>query len=283
MEFWGVEVKAGEPTKVTPAPEHIIHLSQAALGESKNKGNENVPVFVNFGNKKLVLGTLSQEKFPQITFDLVFEKEFELSHNWKSGSVFFCGYKSALPDESMSEFGSDEEEDFPMIDAENSGLQLKSEKPKPAVKKAKIEEPSKPVKDEEEDSDEDDDSDEEGDESDEEGDSEEGDDSEEDESESEDEETQNKAPEPSKKRPNDAATKTPPPAKKAKQSPQKSDAKKNVHTATPHPAKQGGKAANGKTPNQQTPKSGGQFACKSCPKTFGSDNALQSHTKAKHA
>jgi nucleophosmin 1 len=53
---------------------------------------------VNFDDQKLVLGTLSHEKIPQIPFDLVFEKDFELSHNLKNGSVFFSGYKVAQPE-----------------------------------------------------------------------------------------------------------------------------------------------------------------------------------------
>ena len=53
--------------------------------------------------KKLVIGTLVQDTIPQISFDLVFEKEFELSHSSK-GSVHFIGYKSP---------NIDEEEDFP--------------------------------------------------------------------------------------------------------------------------------------------------------------------------
>ena len=72
---------------------------QAALGEVKDKG-EPVTLYVKFGNQKLVLGTLSSEKFPQISYDLIFEKEFELSHNWKNGSVFFTGYKAEPPLES---------------------------------------------------------------------------------------------------------------------------------------------------------------------------------------
>ncbi|KAK4772759.1 hypothetical protein SAY86_014534 [Trapa natans] len=83
MEFWGVEVKAGQPLKVKPEDEEIIHISLATLGESEKKGVESVPIYVKSGNKKLVLGTLSANKFPQISYDLVFEKEFELSHNWK--------------------------------------------------------------------------------------------------------------------------------------------------------------------------------------------------------
>lgn len=77
---------------------------QASLGEAKTKGNESVPLHLKFGDQKLVLGTLSLEKFPQLSFDLVFEKEFELSHNWKQGSVYFCGYRADSPDEYPSHF-----------------------------------------------------------------------------------------------------------------------------------------------------------------------------------
>lgn len=58
-----------------------------------------MPIYVKFEDKKIVLGTLSADKFPQISFDLVFEKEFELSHNWNGGSVYFMGYKSVVSDE----------------------------------------------------------------------------------------------------------------------------------------------------------------------------------------
>ncbi|TYK25214.1 histone deacetylase HDT1 [Cucumis melo var. makuwa] len=101
----------------------------------------------------------------------------------------------------------------------------------------------------------------------------------------EDEQTPKKA-EASKKRPLDSANKTPAPDKKAKLvTPQKTDGKKGVaHVDTPHPSKKAGKmpAANDKT-KQQTPKSANAaFPCKTCNRTFGSETALQSHTKAKH-
>lgn len=71
---------------------------QACLGEiQKEKGQESVCLYVNIDNQKFVLGTLSSEKFPQLSFDLVFEKTFELSHNWKNGSIHFCGYKAVNP------------------------------------------------------------------------------------------------------------------------------------------------------------------------------------------
>ncbi|GER49494.1 ubiquitin-conjugating enzyme E2 8 [Striga asiatica] len=52
--------------------------------------------------------------------------------------------------------------------------------------------------------------------------------------------------------------------------------------ATPHLTKQAGKTPANK-PNQQTSKSGGSHSCKSCNRTFTSEQGLDSHTKAKHA
>ncbi|KAK7402077.1 hypothetical protein VNO78_14055 [Psophocarpus tetragonolobus] len=113
MEFWGnylllyslfppslatdcAEVKVGESVKVDPAEfEACIHLSQAALGEAKkDKANEPVVLYLKVGDQKFVLGTLSREKIPQISLELVLEKEFEVSHNSKNASVYFCGYKA---------------------------------------------------------------------------------------------------------------------------------------------------------------------------------------------
>ncbi|KAJ0083860.1 hypothetical protein Patl1_30498 [Pistacia atlantica] len=293
----GVEVKAGQPLKVKPTFDNIIHLSQASLGESKkDKGHESVPLFVKFGDQKLVLGTLISDTIPQLSFDLVFEKEFEISHNWKNGSVYFCGYQTPLPQDSSDEFdmdGSDEdeEEDIPMIAAENGKGGLKVEKAKAPVKanagKPEISvKPSKAtIKPEENDDSDSDDSMDDGveDDSDEISDDEEGSDEDEDDSEDEDSDEDEETPKKAvagKKRPTESATKTPVPAKKAKApaTPQ-TDGKKGVHVATPHPSKQAGK-----TPNDKTPKSGGgQFSCKSCSKSFGSDGALQSHNKAKHS
>lgn len=68
---------------------------QASLGETKkDKGNENILIYVKFNNQKLVLGTLSADKCAQIQYDLVFEKEFEISHNSKNASVYLCGYRT---------------------------------------------------------------------------------------------------------------------------------------------------------------------------------------------
>ncbi|CAK9168069.1 unnamed protein product [Ilex paraguariensis] len=300
MEFWGAEVKSGQPLSVKPGEGMILHLSQASLGEVKGtKGNDSVYLFVNVDGKKIVLGTLSSEKLPQQQFDLVFDRDFELSHSWANGSVHFLGYRAHNPvDDSEDEenFGSDSEDELPLTFANNGKpeAQVKQEKPTTSEKanavkdsaagkqKVKIVEPSKDVKpgDDDESSEEDvamseDDFDsDEDDESDSAGNGESGE---------EKEETPKKV-ELGKKRAAESATKTPAPDKKAKvDTPKKADGKKGGgHVATPHPSKQAGKTPANKS-NQQTPKSPGSVPCKSCNKTFGSEKALESHTKDKHS
>ena len=68
---------------------------QAALGESKK--SDSALMYVKVDDQKLAIGTLSIDKYPQIQFDLVFDKEFELSHTSKTTSVFFSGYKVEQP------------------------------------------------------------------------------------------------------------------------------------------------------------------------------------------
>ncbi|GMY25120.1 histone deacetylase HDT1-like [Fagus crenata] len=278
MEFWGAKVKSGEPLEVDPGDGCLLHLSQACLGEAKkDRGNESICLFVKVGKQKLVLGTLSSEKFPQLSFDLMFEKRFVLSHNSKNGNL---------------------EEDF-LVVPRNSGKYESQAKQaaRPdgtAAKRVKIVEPNK-VEDTDEDVDKDaslNDASSDEDKFNEakakvdgeaeisEGDESSGDDSSDDEdsSEDEDEETPKKA-EASKKRPMESAKKTLVPEKKTKFiTPEKTDGKKGGgHVATPHPSKKDG------TTKQQTLKSGGAYPCKSCNRSFGSENGLQSHTKAKHS
>ncbi|KAL2487229.1 histone deacetylase HDT1 [Abeliophyllum distichum] len=186
---------------------------------------------------------------------------------------------------------SDSEEAIPLTIA-NNGATAKQEKPAEPQKsnvvkdkgsdagkhKVKIVEPNKEVnpEDDDESTDEDFMSEEDG--------SKDEDDSyaSDEESDGSDEETPKKV-EPSKKRAAESAAKTPVPDKKAKATPQRTDSKKDGgHVATPHPTKQGGKPAANK-PNQQTPKSVGSHSCKSCNRTFNSENALESHNKAKHS
>ncbi|KAL3625832.1 hypothetical protein CASFOL_030361 [Castilleja foliolosa] len=117
IEFWGVEVKPGVPIKVKHDYGRLIHISQAALGEAVKdvKGAKNIPLRMKIDDKDFVLGFLKPEERTQLMFDLVFEKEFVLSHDWKNGSIFFMGYSSAVEDESsdsddVSEDGSDDED-----------------------------------------------------------------------------------------------------------------------------------------------------------------------------
>ncbi|URD72233.1 Histone deacetylase [Musa troglodytarum] len=295
MEFWGLEVQPGKTVKVDPGENKLLHLSQASLGEVKDKGNEGVPVFVKFDNKKLVIGTLSADKCAQIQYDLVFEKEFELSHGSKNTSIYFLGYKT----------------DIPLAQNINGKSEVKEEKPKPSagkpnalkadasVSKSKPKivavKDEKPKADENDDDDDDDDEDEESEEDDSDGDEDmldeddDSDDEDADESSDEEEEATPKKVETGNKRPAGSALKTPAPEKKAKViSPagnQKTgaDGKKGSYVATPYPAKQGKTPANSDKSKQRTPKSAGSISCNSCSRTFNSDNALQAHTKAKHS
>jgi len=302
MEFWGLEVKPGQTVKCEPEDDHFLHLSQGALGESKK--DDKATMYVKVGNKKLSIGTLSTDRFPQIQFDLVFEKEFELSHTSKTASVFFSGYKVFQPAEGDemdfdSEGSEDEEEEEIIIPAtkENGKAEGKDKEQKRQVKidaaaskpKAVAKDVGKNKKDDDESEDDDsddfdsDDSDEgltpiEGDDADL---SEDDTSEDEDESDDDEEEETPKKPETGKKRAAESALKTPASDKKAKAttpSGQKTGDKKG-HVATPHPAK---KASKTPATNEKSPKSGGSVACKSCSKTFNSEMALQSHSKAKH-
>lgn len=305
MEFWGAEVKSGQSFEVELEDDgsRILHISQAALGEvtsdnKKEKGNGTACVYLKFNNEKFVIGTLSHDKFPQMPLDLALHSKFELSHTWKNGSVYFTGYYVDTPQGSGSE--SEEELLEPIVNP----VKPHSTASDPTTsKQVKIVEPKK-AEDSCDDEDEDDTSTEDEmssedqepgmlvngeNESDNDTDSDE-DDSEEDSSD-EDQKTPEKAG-PSKKRPAESSKKTPAPEKKAKLvTPQKTvhsgaDSKKaGGHTATPHPSKKAGKtsaAAAAAAQVKQTPKSGGSFPCKSCGRSFGSENALQSHSKAKH-
>ncbi|KAL4584739.1 hypothetical protein LXL04_009348 [Taraxacum kok-saghyz] len=210
-----LDVKPNESLKVTVEDFKLLHISQVALGEMKNgKKVDNVPVRVNINDKKYVIGTLSSERAPQIIFDLVFEQDLELSHGWKDGSVYFCGYIADNP----YEFDSSDEEEAMNL-AANGPIQGK---PKASIKDVTEEDDSE---DDEDDSD------------DEMADSDDEDDSEEEEEEKV-EVKPVKKPVQAAKRPAESAQKTPVPvpAKKAKSNtPQKTDGKKGGHTATPHP------------------------------------------------
>lgn len=282
MQFWGIEVKGKEPSKVKLEEGHLIHLSQAALGEQKKDG-EPVILHVKVDGKKLVLGILSSENNPQLSFDLVFERDFEISHNWKNGSVHLLGYQSEFHDEGDDYVDfTDEDEDMPIPQKENGEAAAAVTKAI-AAKPNKDDKPKPEAKAEDDDDDSNDDEDSDDDESDEDmldmnDDSDDDEEDGEDDDESSEEEEPAKAAESGKKRKPEA--KTPEPKKAKTATPQKTDGKKGGHTATPHPAKKGGKTPGG---DKSTPKSGSQVSCGPCKKTFNSEVALQSHTKAKHS
>ncbi|MQL94550.1 hypothetical protein Taro_027231 [Colocasia esculenta] len=270
MEFWGIEVKPGETVKCEPGDDKYLHLSQASLGEvKKEKDNENIPIHLKVDNQKLVIGTLSADKCPQITYDLVFEKEFELSHSWKDGSVFFVGYKTEVSDEgypftSFLLFSLITPDDFSEeTDSESEEEEIPMLVPANGILLAVVQSSMDMLDGEGDSSDEDD---------------------EEDESSEEENEPSPKKDEIGKKRAAESALKTPASNKRAKLAVPGSGQKTGGHTATPHPAKQAGKTpATSDKSKQQTPKSAGSVPCKSCSKTFKDDNALQAHTKAKHS
>ncbi|CAN6842067.1 unnamed protein product [Brassica oleracea] len=113
----GIEIKPGKPTKVEQEDGYMIHVSQIAIGEFNKVGDKTVQVFVKVGGddkQKLVIGNLSQ-KVPQVYLDLLFEQDFEVSHECKSSSVYLLGYKTVdtMDGELNSDFDS-EDEDIPM-------------------------------------------------------------------------------------------------------------------------------------------------------------------------
>ncbi|KAL0390024.1 UNVERIFIED_CONTAM: Histone deacetylase HDT1 [Sesamum calycinum] len=268
MEFWGVEVKAGQPLKVQPEFGKLIHISQAALGEVKDvKGAKHVPLRLKVDSKNFIIGSLSAEDRAQLMFDLVFERDFELSHDWKNGSVYFMGYVADDPVSDGEEFSDDfedESEDEPVDALENGAAAKLGNK-------------------EEDQSDSDDDEDDIGSDSDDEMalDGEDSSDvSGEEDEDDEDDSSEEELPKKSKKRA--AEQETPVPAKKAKSSTPDKSGNKKGQAGTPFPSKPAGKTPTGNKSKEQTPKSGGHLSCKSCSKSFTSENALQSHAKAKH-
>ncbi|KAF3500926.1 hypothetical protein F2Q69_00045718 [Brassica cretica] len=246
--FAGVEVKSGSPLRVDAEEEMIVHISLAALGEKKNGGNEPVRLYMKVGDQKLVIGTLSHDKCPQLCTEIVLERSFELSHSWKDGSVFFSGYR----------VDAHESDSYPYrcLTFDRSLLLFQEEK--------------KVTAEVEEDDDDEDSSDDEEDDS------------------SDEETPEKKVEEAKKRPAEATTSKTASNKKAKFVTPQKSESKKpHVHVATPHPSK-GGKSSgsNGessKQQQQQTPKSANAFGCSSCNRTFTSEMGLQSHTKAKHS
>uniref|UniRef100_A0A803N6Q7 Uncharacterized protein n=1 Tax=Chenopodium quinoa TaxID=63459 RepID=A0A803N6Q7_CHEQI len=69
----GAEIKSGGSLKV-------------CIGEiKKDKGNDYIRLYVHKNGQKFIAGMLSLERIPQVTLDLIFEDEFDLSHDLKQG------------------------------------------------------------------------------------------------------------------------------------------------------------------------------------------------------
>ncbi|XP_073269522.1 histone deacetylase HDT1-like isoform X2 [Primulina huaijiensis] len=269
MEFWGVEVKPGEPLKVQPEFGKLIHISQAALGEVKDvKGAKYVPLRLKIDDKSLVLGALSAAERTQLMFDLVFEREFELSHDWKTGSVYFMGYTAEDPVSDEEDF-SDEFEDEPMDALLTGNIKQNLGDVKDAKTAATTEAGNKKeglsVSDEDEDDSESDPDDEiafiksaQEDFSD---DSEKDSEDDMDGSFSSEEEEPPKAQQ-TKKRPADSAQKAPVLNKKAKPSTSNNTGNKTAHNAIPLPSKKPGKGPAANKPNGKNKKSNGRMSRK---------------------
>ncbi|CDY09155.1 histone deacetylase HDT2-like [Brassica rapa] len=155
MEFWGAEVKAGKPLKVKPDEDCVIHLSQVCIDNGK-KG-ETALLYVTVDGKRLVIGKLSQGSIPQISLDLIFDQEFELSHSLETGSVHFTGYKSPNMDDqecySSFDSSSEEEVEVPATDTANGNAGAAAS----SVVKADSEPKAKPAEEVKHESDDDDD------------------------------------------------------------------------------------------------------------------------------
>ncbi|CAH9070909.1 unnamed protein product [Cuscuta europaea] len=244
MAFWGVEVKPGQSLKVDA--DEVIHISQASLGEVKDdSGAKNVLLRMKVGKENFVIGSLSAGERPQIMCDLYLNKEFELSHDLKSGSVYFLGYSEPpqFGEETDSDDTSESEEDLPINALEKDKPEVKAanglkqeEKKKAATRQVLSKKPAlKPSKpavedhdpDEDDDSDDDDFGSEDSDESMEDGDSS-------DEAESEEDDSDEETPVPmeqTKKRKPESVVATKAPQKNAKQTPPQKTVAKKVASA----------------------------------------------------
>ncbi|KAF4384804.1 hypothetical protein G4B88_000200 [Cannabis sativa] len=269
-------VKSGK-SEVVEHDGSFLHIAKVCLGDiKKDAGSEPVILTAKVGDQKFVIGRLSQ-KIPQLSVDLVFEKSFELAHNY-----------------SNSESESDSEDKNVPISIDNGVVSgnLQSEEDENVAKSNKVLNSGQrgsvgPCGDEENDSSSDDDydigdeeqvNDDEKSSEDEDGSDDEDGSEDEESGDSEEDEGEEKKVDMGKKRPAEAAT--PATFKKAKLvTPEKTDSKSGgskvrSHVATPHPAKQAKTTA---------AISGKAFSCTTCNRSFGSDIALQSHSKAKHA
>ncbi|XP_044336045.1 histone deacetylase HDT2 [Triticum aestivum] len=90
-----IDVKPGCKIRFSIEYGFIWQLTQAVLVKSKEA--DMATMFVKVGDKRICIGTLCSDRFPQTNFDLFFEKDFELSHTSSSATVSFRGYNIFHP------------------------------------------------------------------------------------------------------------------------------------------------------------------------------------------
>lgn len=71
-----------------------IICTQASLGEVKKKKDEFINLHITVDAEKHLVGTLHPKRLPQVVYNLAFEKDIQISHNWKNGSVHLFGFKT---------------------------------------------------------------------------------------------------------------------------------------------------------------------------------------------
>ncbi|CAO1942726.1 unnamed protein product [Urochloa humidicola] len=303
LQHWGVILGPRETMKCNPG-EFRCHISQVAL--QAGKGNEDVRIFVKVDDKEILIGTLSDDKYPHYATELIFEKEFELRHTSLTRKISILGYKyNRLERKSSSstEDGKFDEEvpwalpTYPNVNDDKS-KETENEKraaPKPATTQSStFEETKDPRKlqtnvggSDDDESDEDYIDSEEGESNDDEDSSADRESSDEDDGENFPKHANDK------NRPAEKPLKTPP-GKKAKMT---TPSKRNntgsgvgmrtgyVHVATPYPSKNvKGRLSllKNKTPSTgDRPKQAVDYACESCSRTFYSYIALKTHCKVK--
>ncbi|KAK1301196.1 Histone deacetylase HDT2 [Acorus calamus] len=245
LEFWGVEVKSGESIKCAPKKKRYLHLSKACLVKPKKEKNDSVRLFVKFDDKKLVLGTLSADKCPQISYDVVFEKEYS-----DISDLFEMDYPVSKENDKLKD------EVATLVPVQDEAKADLKSNAKAVAEELKSDESY--------------------------------DDSLDDPFFDDDFDIHSEA-QVGKKREVGSSITTHAPEKKAKLVTPSGGKKTGAdvkegsgHTATLHPPKQAAKIP-AMDKQKQVPKSGESVSCKSCSKTFNSENALQSHTKAKHS
>eukprot|EP00741_Cyanophora_paradoxa_P006107 tig00000983_g5922.t1 len=113
--FWGLELKAGQTEKVTPAQN--LHLSNAAIAAGAKGDNQKVALLVTVGDQKHTICTLVSGKTDQAALDIILTADVECSFTAQgSAPVSLLGYYvpegMAMDDEDMSdeEGESDDEE-----------------------------------------------------------------------------------------------------------------------------------------------------------------------------